>query len=262
MKKNKRSFLGSISRCGILAGFVLLSMAACDKKGTMPEPDPDPPGETLPYYKLLRVENMPTGTTDASAPLDSRPPVFFKLGTNEIIDAKYSKTNRWDVSFGGMFNCYISGNNGKNGTNHGFMGPGIGGITIVDKHFDQVTDIPDDSRFQTAADVFGSDAAGNYGDKTGWFLYDFSGVIVSDGRANKQHVAYALGEPLTLWNGNVVQPRTLVVKTARGDYAKIKMISCYKGLYSPDLWFMDSPFIYFTFEYVLAPAGSKKFEIK
>jgi len=235
---------------------------ACTKDEPVLPEDPEETTHENTYYKLQRIENMPTGSEDNSASLDSRPPVFFNFGLKETVDEKYAKTKRWDISFGGMFNCYLSGNNGQNATNHGFMGPGVGGIAIVEKAFDEVVDIPEDSAFKTDVDVIGSDANGDYGDKVGWFLYDFNGSIVSDGRPEKHHVAYALSEPLTLKSGKVIPPRTLIVRTATGDYAKIKMISCYKDLFSKDQWFIDSPFIYFTFEYVLVPKGSTRFEIR
>jgi len=40
------------------------------------------------------------------------------------------------------------------------------------------------------------------------------------------------------------------------------MISCYKDAFTADKWFIDTPHMYFTFEYVIVPKGSKKFEIK
>lgn len=241
---------------------IAVVLSSCDKKDDLPEEQEPPTESANVYYKLQRVENMPTGTEDASAPLDARPTVYYSLGTNQVVDAKYAKSARWDMAFGGMFNCYFSGNNGKNSTNPGFMGTGNGGIMIVEGAFEDIVDIPSDDQFKTGGEVFGSDANGNYGDKVGWFLYDFNGTIVSDGRPEKMHVAYALASPLTLRNGKVIPPRTIILRTAQGDYAKIKMISCYKGLYTPDEWFMNSPFVFFTFEYVVVPAGSTKFEIR
>ncbi|WP_126972706.1 HmuY family protein [Gynurincola endophyticus] len=257
----KRNFVEKVKLAAALVLSLSLVLVSCSKDKEIIE-DEEPPVGTEHYYKLHRINNLPTGSEESSVSLDNRPPIYLNFATGTLVDARYAKTSRWDMALGGMFNCYFSGNNGTNGTNLGFMGPGVGGIYIVDKPFDEVIEIPSDNLFQTAADVYGSDAAGNFGDRIGWFLYDFDGVIVSDGRPEKQHVAYALAEPLTLTNGKVLSPRTVIVRTAKGDYVKIKMISCYKDIYTQADWYINSPFIYFTFEYVVVPKGSNRFEIK
>jgi hypothetical protein len=82
-------------------------------------------------------------------------------------------------------------------------------------------------------------------------LYDETGMIKGDGSALKKHVAYGMPEK-----------RTLVIRTAKGDYAKIKMISLYKDAFTADKMFLNTPSAFFTFEYVVVPKGSTKFQIK
>ncbi|MNY71051.1 hypothetical protein D3C86_2093090 [compost metagenome] len=58
------------------------------------------------------------------------------------------------------------------------------------------------------------------------------------------------------------EKRTVIVRTANGDYAKIKMISGYKDAFTADKWFQTTPHMFYTFEYVVVPKGSTKFQIK
>ncbi|MDO7744729.1 MAG: hypothetical protein MUP99_13170, partial [Pedobacter sp.] len=116
--------------------------------------------------------------------------------------------------------------------------------------------------FKTGGTVVGTDKNGDFGEGTGWYLYDFGGRTVGDGSYEKEHVAYAIADGLTLANGTKLPARTIVLRTANGNFAKIKMISCYQNAFTPETWFRTTPHMFFTFEYVLAPKGSTKFEIK
>lgn len=244
--------------------FILL-IAVCTfgcKKSDVIEPEPEvtEPTTTIAYNKLLRVENFAATLRDDAT--TTPPTIYFSLEGKAAVTTDYAKTNRWDVAFGGLYNSFLSGNNGSATTNYGYGTSGKGGILILEQAFDDVTDVPADALFKTGKDVVGTDDAGDYGVGMGWYLYDFNGLKVGDGSYDKQHVAYALSTALTLANGTVIKPRTVVVKTAKGNYAKIKMISCYKDAFTLAQWSRDVPHMYFTFEYVLVPAGSTKFEIK
>ncbi len=216
-----------------------------DNKGTEA---PTPHG-TVPYYKLQRVENF-LAPADDSAPTTPPPVVLFSLENKEQVSADFKTTARWDISFGDLYNSFVGSNNGKDENNLGYGANGAGGIMILKQPFEQVINVPADAEFFTDKE-YGTDEAGAFGTDTGWYLYDFDGTIKGDGSYEKKHVAYAMPDE-----------RTLVVRTASGDYAKIKMISCYKDAFTPDKWFRDTPHMYFTFEYVLVPKGSAKFEIK
>ncbi|WP_168208748.1 HmuY family protein [Chitinophaga sp. XS-30] len=241
-----------------VASFTLIT--SCSKNDTV-TPEEPPVAEDTTYYRVYRVENLYAPVDDAN-PTAAPPVFFFNLSTRKHVQADYAKTTDWDVAFGSLYNSILSGNNGLNSGNYGAGAAGIGGICILEKHFDEVTDIPAETAFSTQKDIVGLDAAGAFGTGTGWYMYDFGGTIAGDGSYEKQHVAYALGEGLTLSNGSELAPRTIVVRTAKGDFAKIKMISVYENAYTPDQWFRETPHMYFTFEYVLVPKGSTKFEIK
>ena len=217
------------------------------------EPDTEAPSSDL-FYKLIRIENLPAGETGqiiGDPTVAPKNAMYFSLEDSTVRSSQFAKTNRWDLAFGNIAMSFLSGNNGTDPENHGSGANGRGGITILKENFDDVIDIPADETFRTGRDEIGTDDAGFAGGGTGWYLYDFSGEIVGDGSYEKRHVAYALQDT-----------RTVVVRTARGNYAKIKMISVYKDAFTPDEWFRNTPHMYFTFEYVLVPAGSTEFEIK
>lgn len=239
---------------------LLAVFASCKKDDASPDPGPDPVEESI-YYKKLRIENFAVQTDDEN-PTQAKPAVLLNLYTGKEAPTAYKKTTRWDISFSGLYNSFLGANNGTDANNVGVGSPGKGGIAIVEKAFDEVTEVPSNAVFHTITGKIGTDNAGAFGEGVGWYLYDYGGTVIGDGSTQKQHIAYALGTSLTTQAGAVIPARTVIVKTAIGDYAKIKMISCYKGLYTPAEWYKDAPKMFFTFEYVIIPAGTTRFEIK
>ncbi len=260
----KMFFVNDAVRKVVLNGFyccVILLFAACSKENVSADDPEEEPSTEVPYYKLQRVENL-NASTDDENPLVDKQEILFSLKYKKEQPLNYAKTTRWDISLSGLYNSFIGGNNKTDASNSGYQGPGIGGIMILARAFDDVTDVPEDHLFKTGKGLIGTDDAGYFGQGVGWYLYDFGGALVGDGSYDKMHVAYALGDSLKLSDGNILSPRTIVVRTASGDYAKIKMISCYKDAFKPGDWFRNTPHMFFSFEYVMVPAGSKKFEIR
>ena len=213
-------------------------LSSCKKdKETLEEPSDF-------YYKLERVENFTPATAGVKT-------FYFSFNTKKEVSDTQVQTTEWDMAFGGTLTCFISANNSADEGNYGLGSKAIGGIAIVEKPFDQVTDVPASAEFKTGKNVFGLDKEGGRSTDTGWLLYDETGLIKGDGSALKKHVAYAMPEK-----------RTLVIRTAKGDYAKIKMISLYKDAFTADKMFLNTPMPFFTFEYVVVPKGSTKFQIK
>lgn len=223
--------------------------------------DDDTPPATTNYNKLVRVENFGYTLADGDQ-FEDKDILYYSLVENKEIISDYRKTTRWDLGFSGLYSSFLSGNNGSDTGNLGAGTSAVGGIYIVEQPFDEVTDIPDDSVFKTNREIYGTDENGAFGNGKGWYLYDFDGDLVRDGSYDNMHIAYALGEPLALNNGTMVPARTLILKTAKGDYAKIKMISVYKDIFNREDFTRTAPKMYFTFEYVVVPKGSTKFEIK
>lgn len=262
---NNKAIRTSIFYFCLLLLITTIGLISCGKKeSTVPEKEEVtekemPTNESL-FYKLNRVENIPATQENSSSTGAS--PVYYSLENKTILGTTHQKTRNWDLAFEGLFNSFLSGNSGSNNTNLGKGNTAVGGILIKTEAFNDVINIPADSEFKTEGNLIGTDDYGDFGEGTGWYLYDFSGNIVRNGTEENQHIAYTLYNELTLKNGTIVSPRTIIVKTAKGHYAKIKMISCYKDLYTPELWKKSSPKMYFTFEYLMVPKGSTKFEIK
>ncbi|MFZ4863296.1 hypothetical protein ACL9RF_14055 [Sphingobacterium sp. Mn56C] len=252
---------------GLLTMLVaLLAITGCSKgdspNNTIPEVPqvPETPIADL-YYKVHRISNLSAGSVTEN-PTDETQPFLYSLRTQKIIANDRSKSIHWDISFGKTLHSFVGGNNGKDSHNISNGSAGKGGILILEKAFDDVVDIPDDNLFRTATDIIGADKLGDFGDGIGWYIYDYSGTIIGDGSKEKEHVAYALPNGLKTVAAGTVSPRTLVLRLANGDYAKIRMLSLYKDLLDPITWVKTSPKSYFTFDYLVVPAGSKKFTIK
>lgn len=268
VKSNQsKGTISSIVRVLLCSWMLLNLVTACSDKKNDPQPEeevPEETGATVPYYTLQRVENLAVETDDEN-PTEAKTAVLFSLEYKKEQPLSYAKTTFWDISLTGLYNSFFGGNNNTDATNLGYQGPGKGGVMIVEKSFDEVVDVPVDSEFKNGAGVFGTDINGAFGEGIGWYLYDFGGTLVGDGSEEKKHVAYAIGEPISIKaNGTTkeISGRTIIARTAKGDYAKIKMISCYKDTFNRDQMFRDTPHMFFTFEYVIVPAGSTKFEIK
>ncbi|MDM1296417.1 HmuY family protein [Sphingobacterium sp. N143] len=247
-----------------LLGISLATSASCSKSDSPTEPVVEPPKEEESnadlFNRLVQVRNF--AATDKNDGNSAAPTVYYSLETNKGIPETHRQTRNWDIAFSNIFNSHVSGNNGSNNTNFGYGNNATGGILIVEKAFDEVIEIPADSEFKVIGDAIGMDQNGDEGNGIGWLLYDFYGRLVREHAVQNEHVAYALGNGLTLQNGKVIKPRTLIIRTAKGNYAKIRPLSMYKDLLTADKWFKDSPHVFISFDYVLAPKGSTTFEIK
>lgn len=234
------------------AAIAVVLFSACSKSDD-PTPDPvvpETPAGTVAFNKVITVLNFGADMPVGSQPLDDQSPIYFSLENNAAVPLAYKLTNRWDMSFSGIYRSFIGGNNGSTANNLGNGGPGKGGVLCLTKGFDEVTDIPADSEFKTTSSTIGTDDSGAYGEGIGYYLYDFGGTIKGDGSYDSQHIAFALPEI-----------RTVIIRTAKGNYAKISILSLYKDLLDSKLWKRDSPHTYVSFKYVLAKAGSKKFSV-
>jgi len=226
----------------------LIVLGSCSKsEPAAVEPEPDPVAPEAMFNRLITVKNFGEDLPAGSAPNTAQSPIYYSLEQNKAVTPDYKLTARWDISCSEIYRSFINCNNTANGFGKG--GPGKGGILIVKKKFEDVIDIPSDAEFRKGEKAYGTDDSGAFGEGLGWYLYDFDGVIKGGGAENKKHVCYP------------IESNTLIVRTAQGNYAKIKIQSIYKDLLDPKDWFKDSPTPFFTFQYVIAKAGSSKFVI-
>lgn len=227
---------------------VLLSiLASCSKKDSAP-PEQGTGADSI-YGKLITVTNLqPPITGDQDPTSATRPPLYFSLEENKAVPAEYAKTNRWDIAFTGIYNSFLSGNNGTNSNNLGAGGPGKGGIFLIQQAFNDIQQIPTNDQFKTGLAVYGTDDSGDFGAGLGWYLYDFSGTIRGDGSYDKQHLVYPIAN------------RILVVKTAKGNYAKIRMLSLYQNETDSTKWKRNTPHPFYTFEYIIVKNSAASFD--
>ncbi|BBM69284.1 HmuY family protein [Rhodothermus marinus] len=216
----------------LLSLTLVLLLAACDSS--------EPLDETTPV-EAVRVEDLPADPTtpdpQTGRPVGTGRYTFFSLRTGEIVlrydepDRSDSASTAWDLAFQGT-NILING---------GTSGPGQGGAVVLEVPFDEVTEAPTDDQFR----VDGVDECPNGvkraicpGSGNGWYNYDPTTHIVTP-----------------------IPGRTIVVRTADGRYAKVRILSYYKG--APDPGAIDpeaNPSRYYTFEYVFQPDGSRRLQ--
>jgi hypothetical protein len=185
--------------------------------------------EPLPTPDPIRSETVADLPADPAAGRDSLgQPIalnrftFFSLRDGEVV-LSYDDDSRADSNS-------TQWDLGFRGTeiiaNGGDEGPGEGGLQIVSGAFEDVTEAPAE----------GYAAALPPGSGNGWYNYNPGTFTVTP-----------------------IPGRVLVVRTADGRYARVRILSYYRG--NPDV---IDPFTdadrYYTFDYVFQPDGSRSFE--
>jgi hypothetical protein len=161
--------------------------------------------------------------------------IYFSFAGNAKVDSSQKNSAAWDIAFAREYNSYIGINNGTNTASYGYGGPGKGAIMVVNHSYDQVTEAPSDADFISK----GVNSVGwDPGNGNGWYFYDI-----------KTHIAVP------------IKGRTYVLKTADGKYAKMDMVSMYKG--NPAVVTdLNWPAPYFTFRYYVQQDGSRNLSTK
>lgn len=149
---------------------------------------------------------------------------LFRLSDSSIVSTADSNSTKWDIGFAGTTII----------TNSGVRGPGNGGaIVLTQTDFASLKEAPE-SGYQIEESL--TKLAIPTGSDNGWYHYDPQTYIVS-----------------------AIPGVVIVIRTADGKYAKLQIISYWKG--NPE---NIDPFThlsrYYTFRYVYQPNGSRKFE--
>jgi hypothetical protein len=161
--------------------------------------------------------------------------VYFSFTTNAKVDSTQKQTANWDISFAREYNSYVGINSGTNSASYGYGGPGQGAMVQVNQAYDKVTTAPSDDDFKNN----GITSTGwDPGTGTGWYFYDLN-----------THIAVP------------IKNRTFVIRTANGKYAKLELVSMYKGAPAvvTNLYW---PAPYFTFRYYVQQDGSRNLATK
>ena len=166
--------------------------------------------------------------------LDGRPKsagttTYYSLVDNKEVASTDAASTKWDIAFSST----------KILINGGTSGPGIGGAFVYVGLFDALKTIPADSNFATDNGNAASFAI-PLGSGRAWYTYDGLTTLVSP-----------------------IAGRVLVIRTATGKFAKIEIISYYKGgVTLPASASVNDKLFkqrYYTFRYAYQPNGSKTF---
>lgn len=152
---------------------------------------------------------------------------FFNLATGEIVPDSDSASTQWDLGFSST-TIIING---------GTSGPGQGGAVILDVPFADVDTAP----------------------STGYNVDSESSLAIPTGSGNGWYNYTGQGNPPAAIIP--IPDKTIIVRTANGNYAKVEILSYYEG--NPDTStdeFADQQTRpagrYYTFQYVLQTDGS------
>lgn len=195
-------------------------MSSCTKKEIKPE---------LQDSKSTVIKDLPGDVGNTVGSGNEFTPFYFSLKTGAKVDPSKVKSSEWDIAFTKEYNSLLVANNGSVAGTPGYGGTGTGSFLIVEKPYDQVTQAPSEAEFASKSiSGFGWDS----GNGIGWFFYDL-----------KTHIAVP------------VKNRTFVLRTAEGKYAKLEMVSMYKGA-PATVSDLNWPAPYFTFRYYLQNDGT------
>ncbi|WP_143708673.1 HmuY family protein [[Flexibacter] sp. ATCC 35208] len=252
--------------------FLLLAVflfASCSDKDKKDDPAlPDLPAVTVTASGTYTVNNLIGDTIARAGGSATFKTVYYSLEDGRVIPDAYATTDKWDIAFASIYNSSVWANNGTATYNPGKGGPGKGGIYLVvdsavDKqYFDYENQRPAavpiaqslmEEAFNKVTTVPVADAdllINGYltldhfnGSTNGYAFYDFYGQMYP-GDSEKAHVVYGL-------------PRTIIIKTAKGNYAKLMIYSFYKdNPANPDIH-TAAPYI--TFKYTINKDGDKTF---
>ena len=188
--------------------------------GTDPIQEPEPIGSQR--VSDLAADPIVGIDTVTGQPIGTGRFTFFNLRTNAVVPASDSASANWDLALRGT-TILVNG---------GTSGPGQGAALVWTGAFEDLAEAP--------ADGYASDTgAGNaipLGSGSGWYNYNPQLNLISP-----------------------IPGRVLVVRTADGRYAKIRIVSYYRGApASPNPQTDEAR--YYTFDYVFQPDGSRSFE--
>lgn len=210
---------------GLLSSFLFLSSCS--------DNDDDETGGST-NLAVQTAEDVPADVNAVSGPPGQGPPpdyTFYSLTDGKIVDKADSNSTQWDIALAGT-TILVNG---------GTSGPGQGEAQVVNGIFDDLAEAPE-SGYQTDSEAGFAIPTGS---NMGW--YNYTGFE---------------GNP-----PNAVLPlpgRIIVLRTAEGNYAKLEILSYYRGHPDPSAaTFADTDARpdgkHYTFQYVVQPNGSRSF---
>jgi hypothetical protein len=210
----------------VIALWLIAAMASCTKDEVKPE---------LEDGKSMVIKDLPGDVGNTVGSGKPFAPFYFSFKTGAKVDTSKKASIEWDIAFAKEYNSYVSINNGTDQQSFGFGGAGKGAMLEINQAYDQVKEAPADADFSSN----GITSAGwDSGSGRGWYFYEL-----------KTHIAVP------------VLNRTYILRTADGKYAKLQMISMYKGA-PATVTDLNWPAPYFTFRYYVQQDGSRNLSTK
>lgn len=254
----------------ICLAFLLTGLVSSCEKEKEDSDDPDTGGgEVKIVTGVYTLRNLVADSAGTYA--TGSKPFFYSLEEGKIIPSSQAQTNNWDICFNSTYNSNVCANNGLIASSPGYGGPAQGAIFMeVNSEVDAayydaagkpIKSVPGRALFDQAfAKVTSAGVADGKWEKDaivgldyfqnstpGWAWYDFYGELFPARPADSvSHVAYAL-------------PRTLIVKTAKGNYAKIQIYSFYKD--APEVPTRSYKPGFITMKYAIQKNGSTNLDI-
>lgn len=221
----------------------LVFTTSCDSTDDTPEPA---------ALEAQLAENVPADPSSGRDPvtgaaisnnlytlfdLEENAIVLSSAETNAEIRQRDSTGSDWDIGLKGTTIIF----------NGGTSGPGEAAAQLLIDVFASVTEAPESGYYADGENtscpavetpfgaVPGTPLAICTGSDNGWYNYNSTSSLTTP-----------------------IPGRTIVLKTARGNYAKIRILSYYQD--NPDPPDASALSRYYTFEYILQPDGSRNLE--
>ncbi len=186
----------------------LVSFVACEKDKPTPTIDQRAYSVTT-SGNVVTVRNLPgdtiIGVSAQGQPVGAGRYTFFSLESGQWIPNADSNSNRWDLAFAGTI---VRVNNLTSG-------PGSGGGFVFNGSFESLTSVPVDSTFRL--DNHPVSYAIPRGSGRAWYTYDGPTNLLTP-----------------------IPGRTLVIRTANGQRAKVEILNYYRGGSTPSTSAADS----------------------
>ncbi len=172
-------------------------------------------------------------------------PVYFSLEEIKIVNSinkegkllelseELKNSNKWDVCFGGIYNSEITVNTKSINNSDKYLNNNLGMLYVIDTPYFKVKKAPTDEDFKKFMKEQVSVAWNDYPKgHLGWYFYSLDSHVMKP-----------------------VKGRTIIIKTAKGNFAKIEIKSLY--LNNPEKPTIHTPAPYFNFRFYLQKDGSR-----
>lgn len=225
--------------CSFAALFVsLASFSACSKDDKDERPSLED-GKSTVVYDLAGDTEASMGSTAPGKQTREFYTFLYRFRDQRQIwiktkadSTQWLKSKDWDLAFTGPYNSEVYVNNAKQTGNPGFDGPATQtAVVLIENAYPTVSTAPSDQDFDQS--TLGKIGAAASLSSKGWFQYN-----------EQSHLMQALPN------------RTYAIRLPDGKYAKLQLVSAYKGN-PPVVTNVNWPAPYYTFRFFVQQDGSK-----